>query len=118
MATTFEDGERIRLSLMEVRILSCLLMGQMTGYEIARQCEADEADPGWRVKVSSGTIYPALRRLVTHNFVEVIASNPIKQTSRLSNLYRVTSTGNLVLGWEVDRLEKITSLAQDRLKNV
>lgn len=106
MATTLEDGEYIKLSIMDQRVLLALLEGQMGSYEIGRQCQKDSGMP-----VTHGTLYPSLKRLEQFSFVTKSASS-----GKNSYLYKITSMGRQVLEWEIESMKRMVKLYNDRSK--
>jgi PadR family transcriptional regulator, regulatory protein PadR len=110
MATTSEGGEKVILSTFDTRILLALLIGSMTGYEIARQCELDIKE---QQKASNGTIYPALKSLEQCSFVEIIDTP--NRPGKKPKVYKITSIGKLVLSWKIDNLKEIIRLYKARV---
>jgi DNA-binding PadR family transcriptional regulator len=66
-----------------------------------------------RVRLSTGTLYGALRRLLEDQSIE-----PFDQpdTARDKQCYRITSTGRKQLRAELDRMRQLTKAATTRLK--
>jgi len=66
-----------------------------------------------RVRLSTGTLYGAIRRLVEAGWIE-----PFDQadTSRDKQEYRLTSEGSKRLRIELDRMRELTQKASARLK--
>jgi DNA-binding PadR family transcriptional regulator len=66
-----------------------------------------------RVRLSTGTLYGALRRLL-----EDLSSEPFDQpdTAREKHAYRLTSAGRKQLRAELDRMRQLTKAAAARLK--
>jgi DNA-binding PadR family transcriptional regulator len=65
-----------------------------------------------RVKLSTGTLYTALKRLLDDSWIEQIEG---KDESRGKKTYRLTPTGYTILRQETERLATLTRLAQGRL---
>lgn len=61
-----------------------------------------------RVRLSTGTLYGALRRLLEDRWIERFKE---EDTSRGRQAYRLTSLGRQVLQLEVTRLKQLTRLA-------
>jgi DNA-binding PadR family transcriptional regulator len=106
MAIINSDGEQITLSRNDTKILIALLVGPMSGYEVASQCQQDE--DSW-ARLSNGALRPALARLAGMSFIEVVPTN---------RSYKITSLGCQVLDWEVDRLGALVKLAKSRAKRL
>ena len=66
-----------------------------------------------RVRLSTGTLYGALRRLLEDRWIERFDQ---KDTSRDKQAYRVTATGRKQLRLELDRMKQLTRAANARLK--
>lgn len=106
MATTLDDGEFIKISGMDTRILLALLKGPMGSYEIGRQCEKDTGLP-----VTHGTLYPSLKRLERMYFVNKAAGS-----GKNAHVYRISSLGRQVLEWEIGSMKRMTKLFTERTK--
>jgi DNA-binding PadR family transcriptional regulator len=78
------------------------------GYAILRDTE--EMSDG-RVRLSTGTLYGALRRLLEDGWIERFKE---EDTSRGKQAYRLTSLGRRNLQTEVARLKQLTRLASLR----
>jgi DNA-binding PadR family transcriptional regulator len=75
------------------------------GYAILRDTE--EMSNG-RVRLSTGTLYGALRRLLEDGWIERFKE---EDTSRGKQAYRLTSLGRRNLQTEVSRMKQLTRLA-------
>jgi DNA-binding PadR family transcriptional regulator len=65
-----------------------------------------------RVRMSTGTLYGALRRLLQE---ETIRFHDQADTSRDKQAYRITAAGRKRLEAELDRMKQLTRAAQARL---
>jgi DNA-binding PadR family transcriptional regulator len=79
------------------------------GYSILQDVERMSAG---RVKLSTGTLYGALRRLLDEGWIEQFEEH---QSSRGRKAYRLTSGGRRNLQLEVDRMKRLTKLATLRV---
>jgi DNA-binding PadR family transcriptional regulator len=79
------------------------------GYAILRDTETIS---GGRVRLSTGTLYGALHRLLADRWIERF---PPADGSRGKRAYRLTSLGRGYLEQEIARLTHITRLASLRL---
>ena len=86
-------------------ILLSLAMQPRHGYAILQdtECMSDG-----RVRLSTGTLYGALRRLLEDKWIERFAG---KDTARGKQSYRLTPLGRRNLQMEVSRLKHLTQLA-------
>jgi DNA-binding PadR family transcriptional regulator len=104
------NGEKI-LSEREVRILMALAGKPLSGYAIVRGVDEDSLGA---VKLSNGTLYPALKRLERLEAVQDLGlreGGPGKD----KRVWQLTRTGRLMLEWEVAALRRIIRLAETRL---
>jgi len=86
-------------------ILLSLAQQPRHGYAILRDTE--EMSDG-RVRLSTGTLYGALRRLLDDRWIERFKE---QESSRGRQAYRLTSLGQRVLQAELSRLRKLTRVA-------
>ena len=68
---------------------------------------------GGRVRVSTGTLYGALRRLLEEAWIERFEQ---EDTSREKQAYRLTTAGRRQLRQELDRMKQLTRAAAGRLR--
>src|SRR5579863_6941960 len=66
-----------------------------------------------RVRLSTGTLYGALRRLLEDVWIERFAQ---EDTSREKQAYRLTAAGRRQLQQELDRMKQLTRAASVRLR--
>lgn len=81
-------------------ILASLMGGQLHGYGVAKRSE--ELSDG-RIRLSSGTLYGALDRLVNEGLVEVAGETVV--TGRRRRNYQITDAGRTAAVAEVARLQ-------------
>jgi DNA-binding PadR family transcriptional regulator len=79
------------------------------GYAILQDAERMS---GGRVRMSTGTLYGALRRLLDDCWIERFAE---RDSSRGKQAYRLTPTGRRNLQAEVSRLKQLTRVAAVRV---
>jgi DNA-binding PadR family transcriptional regulator len=89
-------------------ILMSLISQPRHGYAILKDVAAMSAD---RVKLSTGTLYGALRRLLDDGWIERFDE---AERSRGRQAYRLTSVGRRNLQLEVSRMKHLTRLASLR----
>ena len=99
------------LPLTESVLLVLLSLAEQPrhGYSILKDVEQMSAG---RVKLSTGTLYGALRRLLDQAWIERIEED---ETPRDRRPYRLTSRGRRNLQLEVQRLKHLTKLAALRI---
>jgi len=66
-----------------------------------------------RVRMSTGTLYGALRRLLEDQWIQRFEQ---ADTSREKQAYRLTPTGRKQLQQELDRMRQLTRVAGTRLR--
>ena len=66
-----------------------------------------------RVRMSTGTLYGALRRLLEEGW---IARHAQEDTAREKQAYRLTAAGRAQLTAELDRMNQLTRAARARLR--
>ena len=100
-----------RLPLREptVFILLSLSPGPKHGYAILKEVEALSEG---RVMLSTGTLYGAIKRLLDSNWIKRVTDPIPNRTGRERKAYSLTERGRRVLNAEIQRMEKLVSLAQ------
>lgn len=91
-------------------ILMSLEDGPRHGYALIKDIE--DLSRG-RVRLSTGTLYGALRRLLECEWIEPFSQ---ADTSRDKQAYRLTASGQKQLEMELDRMKQLTRAAAARLK--
>src|SRR6266576_2455563 len=91
-------------------ILLSLTQAPRHGYALLKDIEALSAG---RVRLSTGTLYGALRRLLDDEWIERFETG---DTSRDKQSYRLTSLGRRYLQVELDRLKQLTHVATVRMR--
>ena len=96
-------------------ILLGLARGEKHGYAIMQ--EVDALSQG-RIKLSTGTLYEALARLLDQGLIERVDALCKKPShpGRPRKSYRLTEMGQRVLAAEIDRLRTLVTVAQQRLQ--
>lgn len=90
-------------------ILSSLAVGPRHGYAILQDVAALT---NGRVRLSTGTLYGALRRLLDDGSIRRFSE---RQPSRDRQAYELTAAGRQVLTSEVERMRSLATLASRRL---
>jgi len=91
-------------------ILTSLAGKPRHGYALMKDIEALS---GGRVRLSTGTLYGALRRLLQDDWIERFEQ---EDTSREKQAYRLTAEGRRQLQLELDRMKQLTRAAGARLR--
>jgi DNA-binding PadR family transcriptional regulator len=105
-----KDTVKKPLSEPVLLILTSLAHEPRHGYALIKDIESLS---NGRVRLSTGTLYGAIRRLVEAGWIE-----PFEQedTSRDKQAYKLTNAGVRQLRAELDRMKDLTERAAARLK--
>lgn len=90
-------------------ILMSLATGAKHGYALLKDVETLSED---RVRLSTGTLYGAIRRLLDDGWIERFEQ---EDTSREKQAYRLTARGRSQLNAEIARLRHLVRTATTRL---
>ena len=91
-------------------ILASLAGGPKHGYALMQDIETLSQG---RVRIGTGTLYGALRRLLENAWIE---PHPQPDTSRDKQAYRLAAEGRSQLESELERLRQLTRIAAARLR--
>lgn len=91
-------------------ILASLASEPRHGYALIQDIETLS---GGRVRMSTGTLFGALKRLLDDGWIERFQS---KDTSRQKQAYRLTAAGRKQLESELDRMKQLTRAGFARLR--
>ncbi len=100
--------ETFALSEPVLLVLLSLAEQPRHGYAILKDIEAMSDG---RVRLSTGTLYGALQRLLDHGWIERVQE---ESTPRDRRTYRLTSRGRRNLQMEIERMRHLTKLASSR----
>ena len=98
-------------SITEPVLLILLSLAEESRHGYAILKDVEHMSDG-RVRLSTGTLYGALRRLLDEDWIERSASG---DTSRGKQSYRLTAKGRRMLQQEVARMKQLTRLANLRV---
>jgi DNA-binding PadR family transcriptional regulator len=90
-------------------ILLSLSPGPKHGYAILKEVESLSEG---RVKLSTGTLYGAIKRLLDRGWICRVDDPIPNSTDRERKAYDLTELGRRVLNAEIARLHKLVSIAQ------
>jgi DNA-binding PadR family transcriptional regulator len=93
-------------------IILSLAPGPKHGYAILKEVESLSEG---RIALSTGTLYGALKRLLSLGWIERRDSLSDPKNGRERKSYVLTQSGNQILNAEVSRLKKLVDLAQPRV---
>jgi DNA-binding PadR family transcriptional regulator len=92
-------------------ILLSLSPGPKHGYAILKEVEILSEG---RVMLSTGTLYGAIKRLLDRDWIKRVTDPIPNSTDRERKAYTLTELGRRVLNAEIQRLEKLVSVAQNQ----
>ncbi len=98
------------LSEFAFQVLLALGRGASHGYALGKEIE--ERTSG-RLKPTTGSLYQALKRLKDDGLIEEVEPGADHGDTR-RKYFRFTSLGRRVVALEVERMEKLVSLARNR----
>ena len=110
MQHVVEHSKRKPLSEAVLLILTSLAGEPRHGYALIKDIESLSSG---RVRLSTGTLYGAIRRLVEDGLIEPFDQ---EDTSRDKQAYRLTNEGRKQLRAELDRMKQLTQKAAARLR--
>ncbi len=90
-------------------ILLCISPEPKHGYAILKGVENLS---GGRVKLSTGTLYGAIKRLLDRGWIRRVDDPLPNSTERERKAYNLTELGRRVLNAEITRLKELVSVAQ------
>jgi DNA-binding PadR family transcriptional regulator len=99
-------------ALSEPVLLILLSLAEKPRHGYALLLDIEDLSEG-RVRLSTGTLYGALRRLLEDAWIERFAQ---EDTSREKQAYKLTAVGRRQLRWELDRMRQLTRAASARLR--
>ena len=105
-----EPNEARRLTEPVLLILMSLADQPRHGYALMKDIESLSQG---RVRLSTGTLYGALHRLLENRSIERFEQ---QDTSREKQAYRLTVAGRRQLEMELDRLRQLTRAGMSRLR--
>ncbi len=104
-------SEHLPLTEATFFILLSLAPGAQHGYMIMKTVERLSEK---RVRLSTGTLYGALSRLLEQGWIERVEDGEAPGSKRPRKAYQLTALGQAVLKRETARLERLVALAQRR----
>src|SRR5215831_11667752 len=110
VVTQPNESEAKPLTEPVLSILMSLANKPRHGYALMKDIEALSTG---RVRLSTGTLYGALRRLLVDEWIERFAQ---EDTSREKQAYKLTPLGRRKLQLELDRMKQLTRVAAARLR--
>jgi DNA-binding PadR family transcriptional regulator len=104
--------ELLPLTSTVFHILLSLADQERHGYGIMQEVEAMTQG---RIRMGPGTLYGAIKRMISANLIEESDERPDpKQDDERRRYYRLTVLGRSVLGAEAQRLSELVNVAQSK----
>ena len=92
-------------------VLLALASDDLHGYAILKEVELR---PSGEVKLSTGTLYGIIKRLLNDGLIVERRERPSAHDDERRRYYRLTAQGREVAAAEAERLEKVVALARSR----
>ena len=112
MTNQDHSQEHSPLSEATLFILLSLSGEPRHGYAIMKDVERMSQG---RVKLSTGTLYGALRRLLEEGWIRRAGDTPASETGRVRKVYVLTDLGQRILNAEVARRKMLVTTAHLRM---
>ena len=93
-------------------ILLSLSPGPKHGYAILKEVEILSEG---RLKLSTGTLYGAIKRLLDQGWIRRVDDPLPNNTDRERKFYDLTELGRRVLNTEIERLQNLVNVAQTQM---
>src|SRR5438270_1773966 len=105
------DEPSVPLTPAMFHVLLALAGDDLHGYAILKEVELRTAG---EVKLSTGTLYGIVKRLLNDGLVVELRHRPTQNDDERRRYYRLTPKGREVAAAEAARLEKVVALARAR----
>ena len=92
-------------------VLLALAGDDLHGYAILKEVELRT---GGKVRLSTGTLYGIIKRLLADGMIVELRSRPSEIDDERRRYYRLTSQGRQVATAEAERMDEILSIARSR----
>lgn len=112
MNAPVDDQEQLPLTEATFFILLSMVRVRRHGYAILK--DVSELSDS-RIRLSTGTLYGALSRLLEQGWIERLDSEEPDESGRPRKEYMLTDLGRRILSAETRRLESLVALARLRL---
>ena len=106
-----DENQKVSLTPAVFHILLALSGGELHGYGIMKQTEADSQS---KVKMGAGTLYGSLKRMLDAGLIaEGEARIDAEMDDARRIYYRITGAGENALAAELERFQNIVGRAQE-----
>lgn len=94
------------------QVLLALGDGEKHGYAILKEVEEQT---GGEVRLSTGTLYAIIKRLLTEGAIQECRNRPpVEEDDQRRRYYRLTATGRQVAVEEAERMERLIATARQK----
>lgn len=116
-AMTISPEAQPHLPLTEAAflILLSLASGPSHGYAIMKDVQTLSRE---RVRLSTGTLYGALKRLLDLGWIARVEAGEPQNTGRATHAYELTDLGRRILDAEAARLQTLVQAARTRIEGL
>ena len=105
-------NEKVSLTPAMFQVLLALGDGEKHGYAILKDVEQQT---GGEVRLSTGTLYAIIKRLVADGIIEECRNRPpAEEDDQRRRYYRLTASGREVTVAEAERMEKLIRTAREK----
>jgi len=92
-------------------VLLALAGDDLHGYAILKEVELRT---GGKVRLSTGTLYGIIKRLLNDGLIVELRSRPADSDDERRRYYRLTPQGRQVAAGEAERMDEVLSIARSR----
>ena len=92
-------------------VLLALAGNDLHGYAILKEVELRT---GGKVRLSTGTLYGIIKRLLNDGLIVELRSRPADSDDERRRYYRLTPPGRQVAAAEAERMDEVLSIARSR----
>ena len=112
MKNTDNSSEATTLTPAMFQVLLALGDGEKHGYAILKEVEEQT---GGHVRLSTGTLYAMIKRLLAEGIIEECRNRPpAEEDDQRRRYYRLTPQGREVTITEAERLERLIATAREK----
>ena len=111
MGMAMEPNDFLPLTETSFLIILSLAREPKHGYAILKEVEVLSDS---RVRIATGTLYSALRRMLEDGWIEQVQDQEPSQDGRVRKFYKLSRLGQRILEAETARLKNLSDIANPR----